>query len=67
MDKNFSINTEKMNVLIADLHKNLQEVYLGGGVKKIEKLHQQNKLTARERIDLLLDTGCRMWRYYPPR
>ncbi len=56
MDKNFSINTEKMNVLIADLHKNLQEVYLGGGVKKIEKLHQQNKLTARERIDLLLDT-----------
>jgi 3-methylcrotonyl-CoA carboxylase beta subunit len=55
MDKNFSINTEKMNVLIADLHQKLQEVYLGGGVKKIEKLHQQNKLTARERIDLLLD------------
>jgi acetyl-CoA carboxylase carboxyltransferase component len=55
MDKNFSINTEKMNVLIADLHQKLQEVYLGGGLKKIEKLHQQNKLTARERIDLLLD------------
>ena len=55
MDKNFSNNADKMNVLIADLHKNLQEVYLGGGVKKIEKLHQQNKLTARERIDLLLD------------
>ncbi len=44
-----------MNVLIADLHQKLQEVYLGGGLKKIEKLHQQNKLTARERIDLLLD------------
>ncbi len=55
MDKNFSNNADKMNILIADLHKNLQEVYLGGGVKKIEKLHQQNKLTARERIDLLLD------------
>ena len=36
MDKNFSNNADKMNVLIADLHKNLQEVYLGGGVKKIE-------------------------------
>jgi 3-methylcrotonyl-CoA carboxylase beta subunit len=55
MDKNFSNNAEKMNVLIADLHQKLQEVYLGGGLKKIEKLHQQNKLTARERIDLLLD------------
>src|SRR5829696_9566033 len=28
---------------------------LGGGAAKIEKIHQQAKLTARERIDLLLD------------
>src|SRR5215218_1287445 len=28
---------------------------LGGGAAKIEKIHQQGKLTARERIDLLLD------------
>ena len=28
---------------------------LGGGVEKIEKIHKQGKLTARERIDLLLD------------
>jgi 3-methylcrotonyl-CoA carboxylase beta subunit len=28
---------------------------LGGGVEKIEKIHKQGKLTARERIDLLFD------------
>lgn len=31
---------------------------LGGGPEKIEKLHKQGKLTARERIELLLDTGA---------
>ncbi len=30
---------------------------LGGGTDKIEKIHKQGKLTARERIDLLLDPG----------
>ncbi|MBO0236574.1 carboxyl transferase domain-containing protein, partial [Vibrio parahaemolyticus] len=29
----------------------------GGGSEKIEKLHRQGKLTARERIELLLDNG----------
>lgn len=29
----------------------------GGGFEKIEKLHRQGKLTARERIELLLDNG----------
>ena len=31
---------------------------LGGGVEKIEKIHKQGKLTARERIDLLFDEGA---------
>ncbi len=30
---------------------------LGGGPEKIEKIHNQGKLTARERIELLLDKG----------
>lgn len=33
---------------------------LGGGVERIEKQHQAGKLTARERIDLLLDKGTFM-------
>src|SRR5690349_10841515 len=31
---------------------------LGGGIEKIEKIHKQGKLTARERIDLLFDEGA---------
>ncbi|MBQ3032764.1 MAG: acyl-CoA carboxylase subunit beta [Deferribacterales bacterium] len=33
---------------------------LGGGIARIEKQHQSGKLTARERIDLLLDKGTFM-------
>jgi 3-methylcrotonyl-CoA carboxylase beta subunit len=31
---------------------------LGGGADKIEKVHKQGKLTARERIDLLFDADA---------
>ena len=34
-----------------------QEAKLGRGESRIEKQHQQGKLTARERIELLLDEG----------
>lgn len=34
-----------------------QEARLGGGEKRIEKMHAKGKLTARERIDILLDEG----------
>jgi len=34
-----------------------QEALLGGGGKKIDDQHRKGKLTARERIDLLLDEG----------
>jgi len=40
---------------IADLHKRQEKVTLGGGVKRIEKQHASGKLTARERINILLD------------
>ncbi len=33
------------------------EAKLGGGIKRIEKQHQKKKLTARERVELLLDEG----------
>jgi 3-methylcrotonyl-CoA carboxylase beta subunit len=34
-----------------------KKLLLGGGPEKIEKIHRQGKLTARERIGLLLDEG----------
>ncbi len=42
---------------IEDLRKKRQEAMLGGGEKSIEAQHKRGKLTARERIHLLLDQG----------
>ena len=42
---------------IEELRRRRQEVLLGGGKERIEKLHAEGRLTARERIDLLLDPG----------
>ncbi|MCB0762525.1 MAG: acyl-CoA carboxylase subunit beta [Flavobacteriales bacterium] len=48
-------NEDKMKQLVSQLEHNLNQIAKGGGAKKIEKQHQQGKLTARERIDYLLD------------
>ena len=42
---------------IEELKKKKAEAKLGGGEKKIQKQHEKGKLTARERIDKLLDKG----------
>lgn len=44
---------EKIN----DLYDRKREIELGGGDDRIEKQHAKGKLTARERIDLLVDPG----------
>ncbi len=41
----------------AELAKKNEEALLGGGKKRIETQHEKGKLTARERIDFLLDEG----------
>ena len=40
-----------------ELEKRRGEALLGGGQERIDKQHKDGKLTARERIDLLLDPG----------
>ena len=42
---------------IEELGKKEEEARLGGGPRRIEKQHQRGKLTARERIGLLVDEG----------
>ncbi|MGE6488551.1 acyl-CoA carboxylase subunit beta [Paenisporosarcina sp. NPDC076898] len=42
---------------ISDLYDRKREIELGGGDDRIEKQHAKGKLTARERIDLLVDPG----------
>lgn len=44
-----------MNLLISAMQKRFEKVALGGGKSRIEKQHEQGKMTARERIDYLLD------------
>ena len=55
MDLKFNKNDDSMRLLISEMNQKLAKVYLGGGKKRIEKLHSKNKLTARERIDYLID------------
>lgn len=42
---------------IKDLEERRGKASMGGGQLKIEKQHEQGKLTARERIEILLDKG----------
>ncbi|HEX2988759.1 MAG TPA: acyl-CoA carboxylase subunit beta [Chloroflexota bacterium] len=42
---------------IDELHRLRNEAKLGGGHRRIEQQHAKGKLTARERLDLLLDPG----------
>ena len=55
MDLNFNINEDYNKLLVSDLRKRFIKVKLGGGQKRIDKHHEKGKMTARERIDYLLD------------
>ncbi len=44
-----------MEERIAELEKRRAALMLGGGKERIEKHHQSGKLTARERVDLMVD------------
>src|SRR3954465_608578 len=46
-----------MQHLVEDLHERREKAKLGGGPEKIDVQHERGKLTARERIDLLVDPG----------
>jgi len=46
-----------MNANKEKLLKRTAEAKLGGGIERIEKQHQKKKLTARERVELLMDEG----------
>ncbi|MDJ0646868.1 MAG: acyl-CoA carboxylase subunit beta [Flavobacteriaceae bacterium] len=46
-----------MTTKINKLKERVQEAKLGGGQKRIDRQHQQGKLTARERVEYLLDEG----------
>lgn len=56
MNTSFIENEDANKRLVYDLHERLHTIKLGGGEKKIALHHKKGKLTARERIDYLVDT-----------
>ena len=55
MDLTFNKNEDFNRLSVSALKKKLQEVYKGGGEKRLDKIRSKGKLTARERVAYLLD------------
>ena len=51
----FIANVEAMNAKLADLDVEFRTVLVGGGEKHVERHRKRGKMTARERIELLVD------------
>ncbi len=59
MDINFNKNEDHNKLLVSDLTKRFAKVKLGGGQKRIDKQHAKGKMSARERVDYLLDSKAK--------
>ncbi|HEV8506698.1 MAG TPA: carboxyl transferase domain-containing protein [Chitinophagaceae bacterium] len=57
MNIEFNKNEDAMKMSLSTMQKRLEKIYEGGGKKSIQKQKEKNKLTARERIDYLIDKG----------
>jgi len=55
MDLKFNKNEDYNKLKWSEVQQKLDKIALGGGKKRIEKEHAKGKMTARERIDYLLD------------
>src|SRR4051812_2827566 len=57
MSSKTSIENNAMQAILEKMNSHLQAIYEGGGKKAIAKQKEKNKLTARERINYLIDKG----------
>ena len=55
--ESFGINAQRMERLVAELRERLVAVRAGGGAEAVEKHRRRKKLTARERVERLIDPG----------
>ncbi|MFT6717934.1 MAG: 3-methylcrotonyl-CoA carboxylase beta subunit [Sphingobacteriales bacterium] len=62
-DLAFNKNEDQMKLLVSQMKRKSEVIELGGGKKKIDKLHAKGKLTARERISYLVDEGSKFFEY----
>ena len=59
MNIKFNKNEDFNKLLISDLHKRFVKVKLGGGKERIKKHVAKGKMTARQRVDYLLDSKAK--------
>ena len=59
MNKEVNKNEDSLKLLCTTLKDKLKKIYLGGGEKKIKDQHAKGKLTARERVEKLIDVESR--------
>ena len=52
-------NKDQNKILVSELQQKIAQIKLGGGKSKLEKIRSQGKLTARERVDYLLDNDSK--------
>lgn len=61
ISKKINLETEKnvdaMQLAVGKVNRLLEKILEGGGKKRVEKLHAEGKMSARERIAYLLDAG----------
>lgn len=50
-------NNEIIDAKIREMYELIEKSKMGGGIERIKQQHAKGKLTARERIDLLIDSG----------
>jgi len=55
VDIELNKNEDAIKLAVSKMRHRLDKIYLGGGEEKIEKQHSKGKLTARERVQYLLD------------
>ncbi|PWN62356.1 acyl-CoA carboxylase subunit beta [Chryseobacterium oncorhynchi] len=57
MDIEFNKREDQNRLKLSEINRLLAEIKKGGGEKRLQKLRDEGKMTARERIDYLLDKG----------
>lgn len=55
MDLEFNKREDQNKLKLSEINRQFSEIKKGGGEKRLEKMRQEGKMTARERIDYLLD------------
>lgn len=59
----FLQNEDNYKLLLSKLKRRKNEIFLGGGKKRLEKQKEQGKMTARERVEYLIDKGSKFYEF----